>query len=216
VLDREALSEARGVEFSERAQISFPYLRSPRYRFGSSCGVLAGGIAASARDNGVWRSVAGRPLSRDAAPSPSLPASARASLRDELDLGVFGWCDGALQLDDERCQAPYWQNSAEVVRFIGWLRRELTRLGEALVFHSDTDDPRPLIALAQFGEALYRAGALDGAQPEDGFAVRRLPEDADNGRLAYEIRVAPAYPIDQIVLTFVHTRDRWSLEVGRG
>lgn len=199
-----------------RVQPLFPYLRSPRYRLASPCGLVAGTIARQARTAGVWRSIAGAPLRSDALPLPSFMPTQVARWREELDLGVLVRGDGALMLDDERSPSALWNRSAEVVRFMGWLERELTRLGNALVFRVDPEDPRPALALQGFGETLLRLGALEGTSLDDAFQIRRLELPADSGQVGYEVTLVPAFPIDKIVLSFVHTRERWQVEVARG
>lgn len=215
VVDRDALVAAEKVPDPQRARLQpiFPYLSSPGYRLGSPVGVVAGSIASSTRTRGAWRSVAGLSLRSESVPTPQVHPAAAAAMRDDLHLSVLLHQGGHLVLDDERCRSAEWKDSAEVVRFVGWLRRQLTRLGESLVFRVDPGDPRPELALLGFGHELFRLGALNAAQAEDGFSVERLDLPGDDGLVGFAIRLAPAYPIDQIVLTFMHTRDRWQVEV---
>jgi hypothetical protein len=130
-----------------------------------------------------------------------------------------------LELDDERLAGPVVQvpafrsrrdaqrqdehyRSGEVARFLGWLRRELTALGEALVFDADPRDPRPGIALNGFFARLHALGALRGRLPEQAFSIRR--RDASEGVLAFDIEIAPSFPIDRIRLTFAQDRNAGS------
>ena len=87
---------------------------------------------------------------------------------------------------------------------MGWLRRELQALGERLLFDTDPGDPRPELALRGFFGRLHEAGALRGAQPEHAYRIRELP--AVDSAIAFEIEIAPAYPIDHLRLTFLHDR----------
>jgi hypothetical protein len=202
------------VAVAARVQPLWPYLRSARSRFASPCGVVAGAISKSARERGAWRSVAGEPLLSDALPFPSLAPLAAARLREEHALGVLLTLDGQLQLDDERCFAPEWADSAEVVRFVGDLRRRLTRFGERLVFVVDPDDPRLEIGLERFFTGLHQAGALRGKTADVSFTLTR--RELGESAVAWDIALAPAYPIDRIVLSFVHTRERSGVELGHG
>jgi hypothetical protein len=135
--------------------------------------------------------------------------------------------NGRCVVDDERlavpCLAPvalrrltaaqrageHWR-SAEVMRFMGWLRRELQQLGERLVFDTDLSDPRPELALRTFFNRLHALGALRGARPEQAFRISRASQGEST--LVFEIEIAPAYPLDLIRITFV--QDRHAEQVG--
>ena len=98
--------------------------------------------------------------------------------------------------------------------FVGDLRRRLVRLGERWVFVVDPSDPGPQLALSRFFTNLHQAGALRGATADAGFDVER--RQLGEGTVAYDIALAPAYPIDKIVLSFVHSRERSVVEVTDG
>jgi hypothetical protein len=97
--------------------------------------------------------------------------------------------------------------SAELMRFLGYLRRQLQRLGESLVFKADPRDPTPRLVLEDFLRQLHRQGALRGSLPEDAFKITplRVGEDA----LVFEVMLAPAMPIDRIRLTFTNRHGEW-------
>jgi hypothetical protein len=176
--------------------------------------VVAGSIAKSARQRGAWRSIAGTPLLADALPFPVVGRLDAARLRETQALSVLLLVDGRLELDDERCRASEWGDSAEVVRFIGDLRRRLTRFGERLAFVIDPDDPRLELGLTRFFTGLHQAGALRGKTADAAFSLTRRP--VGDSAVAWDIAIAPAYPIDKIVLSFVHTRERASVEEPHG
>ncbi|HEU4583856.1 MAG TPA: hypothetical protein VFS67_36615 [Polyangiaceae bacterium] len=213
---RDALEQLAGLPgaVATRVQPLWPYLRSARSLLASPCAVVAGAISKSARERGAWRSVAGEPLLSDAVPFPALGALQAARLREEHALGVLLTLDGQLQLDDERCRASEWADSAELVRFIGDLRRRLTRFGERLVFVVDPDDPRLEIGLERFFTGLHQAGALRGKTADASFTLTR--RELGESAVAWDIALAPAYPIDRIVLSFVHTRERSGVELTHG
>lgn len=234
-LDPEALDalanlqtdRARGPRL-RRIQLLFPYLRGPGYSLRSGCGLIAGMQAAVAAREGIWRSVAGRPLPSDGRPFPPVPPTEVARLRAEPGLGVLTVSDEALVLDDERLAAPALPvadyrhaedparlvpyRSGEVARFLGFIMRQLRSLGEALVFDSVLDDTRPRLLLDNFFGALHRAGALRGHRSEDAYTITRLASAPDT--LAYAIEIAPAFPIDRVHLTFGNTNGQWSLDFG--
>jgi hypothetical protein len=202
-------------------QLVWPYLRGGERPLGSPCGLVAGMQARVAQRHGAWRSIAGRPLPGASLPWPPVTQQQATALRETPGVTVLLARAGKLQVDDEALCAPclpaadlrrmraqtraleHWR-SAEVMRFMGWVRRELQALGEQLVFDVDPRDPRPELALRAFFGRLHESGALRGARPEDAYRVRQLP--GAESMLAFEIEIAPAYPIDRLRLTFLHDR----------
>lgn len=202
-------------------QFVWPYLRSAEQTLASPCGLVAGVQARVSQRHGTWRSIAGRPLPGAQLPWPPVTQQQATSLRESPGVTVLLVRAGKLQVDDEALAAPclpaadlrrmgaesraqaYWR-SAEVMRFMGWIRRELQALGEQLVFDVDPGDPRPELALRAFFGRLHDAGALRGARPEEAYRIRELPQGEST--LAFEIEIAPAYPIDRLRITFLHDR----------
>ncbi|HWK55472.1 MAG TPA: hypothetical protein VNR18_13930 [Hyphomicrobiales bacterium] len=232
--EREALDvAARAVDGYRLRQVQFvfPYLRSAKRKLATPVGLLAGLMAESARRRGVWRSVAGLPMIGDGHPYPPLTLADTLELRQRPGIGIVQARSGRLMLDDERLTVPALARgdydsrnigspaldgyrSGEVARFIGYLRRELRELGESLVFNVGAQDPRPRLVLEKFFTDLHRSGALRGALPEQAFTIRQL--NAPDSVIAFEIEVAPAFPIDRLVLTFVNRDAEWSAEVRGG
>lgn len=216
-----------------QVQMVFPYLRQGDRIF-SPAGMLAGAIAKNTMQNGAWRSVARQSLISLAQPFPSLNIQETISLREVPGIGVINLKAGKLKLDDERLLVPALHRddyllpgemgdysprlsgmrSAEVVRFLGYLIRELRELGDHLIFNVDPQDPRPQLVLERFFLDLFRAGALRGASPQDAFRITRT-NSADNV-IAFDIEIAPAYPIDKIVITFINRDGEWQAGVSRG
>ncbi|NMF90555.1 hypothetical protein [Aromatoleum petrolei] len=202
-------------------QLLWPYLRSEESPLASPCGLVAGMQARVSQRHGVWRSIAGRPLPTAALPWPPVTQQQATALREVPGVTVLLTRAGKLQVDDEALCAPclpaadlrsmtaaqraqeHWR-SAEVMRFMGWLRRGLQALGEQLLFDADPRDPRPELALRAFFERLHEAGALRGARPESAYRIREIP--SAESTIAFEIEIAPAYPIDRLRLTFLHDR----------
>lgn len=211
-----------------QVQFVFPYLRSAKRRLATPVGLLAGLMAESARRRGIWRSVAGLPMIGDGLPYPPLTLADTLELRQRPGMGIVQSRAGQLVLDDERLAVPALARgdydvrnldserldgyrAGEVARFMGHLRRELRELGESLVFGVNAQDARPRLVLERFFTDLHRSGALRGKLPEQSFSIReiRMPEAV----IAFEIEVAPAFPIDRLVLTFVNRDAEWSTEV---
>jgi hypothetical protein len=209
-------------------QLLFPYLRSARYSLHSPVGVLAGIEAGAARRQGIWRSVAGLPLTTDGKPYPKVSLIDAIQLRDTPGVGVLQYRHSRLKLDDERLAAPalhpadYLEaddpsrfdafRSGEVARFLGFILRQLRALGESLVFNADPSDPRPRLVLERFFDRLFQQGALRGRLPEEAFSIRQRANTQES-TIAYDIEIAPAFPIDHITLTFVNRSGDWEFEV---
>lgn len=215
-----------------RVQLLFPYLRRPAPAgsadagaadLGSPAGVIAGRQAAVARRQGAWRSAAGQALVTDALPYPPCDSGLALRLRERPGVGVLVRRQGRVELEDERLAVPAlhpgdWQGaldpgrfdgyrSGEIMRFLGWLLRRLRRLGETLVFDLDPRDPRPRLLLEELFGRLHAAGALRGAVPEESFRI--LPGERRDNAIAYDIEIAPAFPIDRLRLTFANSAGEW-------
>ena len=213
-----------------RIQLLFPYLRGPGVQLASPVGLVAGRQAWMARRVGAWRSMAGQPLITDASPYPPVGSRSAARLRDRPGVGVLVRRRGRVELEDERLVVPAlhpddWLHagdgsrfdgyrSGEVNRFVGWLVRRLRALGESLVFVLDPADPRPRLLLEDLFRGLFAAGALRGALPEEAFSVRPGLVGPTSGTavLAYDIELAPAFPIDRLRLTFANRDGEWHVE----
>lgn len=216
-----------------QVQMLFPYLRQGDRLF-SPAGVIAGAIAKTTAQQGAWRSIAIQPLVSLAQPFPALDIQETIALRETPGIGILNLKAGKLKLDDERLLVPALHRddyvlpgetgdysprlsgmrSAEVVRFLGYLVRELRDLGDHLIFNVDPQDPRPQLVLERFFLDLYRAGALRGSSPDAAFRITRA-SGAENV-IAFDIEIAPAYPIDKIVITFVNRDGEWQTGVNHG
>ena len=216
-------------------QFLFPYLRGSQYSLCSAVGVVAGKIAAVARSKGPWHSIGAQPLISSALPYPRLSLAQTLALRDEPGVGVlnlqqgFGH-SGRLMLDDERLSVPALPpedyvnmtdrnrlegfRSGEIMRLLGFLRRQLQALGEQLVFNADVTDPRPRLLLERFFHRLYQQGALRGALPEQAWHI--VQSNPSKGAIQFDIEIAPAFPIDRIHLTFINQNGEWQGEVQGG
>lgn len=229
-----AALDGEDLRRAQRLQPIYPYLRGRRAPLFSATGLLAGTIAVRAAADGPWRSIAGRDLGGDALPWPEQSPLAAARLRRSPGVGVLLARAGRVVLDDERLpgglpdtraeqpglpQPPArtaYYRSAEVVRFVNWLLRQLDALGQRLVFVADPNDPRPGLLLEDYFARLYTLGALRGARFEDACTIRRVSAGA--ATLAYEIALAPAVPVDAITLSLLHADGDWRVQAvaGRG
>jgi hypothetical protein len=230
--------EPRAGEAAEslrHLQLLYPYLRGPGRPLGSPSGLVAGVQALVARRHGPWRSIGERPLPGASLPWPPVPQHEATALREAPGVTVLVRRGDRAVVDDERLCAPclplaalaalpprrraeeHWR-SAEVLRFMGWIRRELQALGERLLFASDPHDPRPELALRAFFTGLHARGALRGARPEDAFRLERRAAAPEV--IAWDVELAPSYPLDRVRLSFLQDRDasavRTALEVADG
>ena len=195
-----------------QVQFLFPLVYGPRRPLTSPSGLVAGQMVAQTARAGVWRSVAGLALTRDLAVWPELGRGQRAALREDPGLGVLYPRDGALLLDDERlvtggpCGYGDACRAGELMRFMGWIRRSLRRLGEALVFRVDGRDPEVGNVLDAFLNSLYRQGALRGVSAADAYRLTNLSSRGSE-RIEYRIELAPSFPVDRLEVTFLHDRN---------
>lgn len=222
----EMLTWLRGVDplrtpALAQVQFLFPYVYGEGRPLTSPVGLVAGHVVHRTGRDGVWRSVAGAPLSDRLRPWPDLGRAARAALREDPGLGVLHLRRGALQLDDERLVASGFCDaggsacrSGELMRFVGWLRRSLRRLGEEIVFTLDGRDPAIPNMLDAFLSGLHRKGALRGVSAADAYRVTRIGRRSE--RVQFRIEIAPSFPVDAFVVTFLHERNanspRWLWE----
>jgi len=228
-IDQEALDWIRQIKRDNSShllrhiQLIFPYLRSRNISLISSCGIIAGKQSAQAQRRGPWRSIAAQTFRCDAQPYPHLSIAERVQLRDDPGIGILMGTPGKIQLDDERLCVPALPpqdysslnnmdtlngyRSVEIMRLLGHLRRQLRALGNQLIFNLDYRDPRPRLLLERFFRHLQQQGALRGATAQEAFSIRQI--SSQEGAMIYEIEIAPAFPIDRMILTFTNEQGQW-------
>lgn len=241
VVDRAALNLLTDIRdggsghLLRHLQCLFPYLRGAGMQLRSPVGVIAGKQAATARAKGPWHSMAAQPLRSIGQPYPRLSLAQTQVLRDQPGIGILTARTGfdgrtQLSLDDERLIVPALPpadysgaeerrrldgfRAAEIMRFLGFLRRQLQALGEQLVFNVDVNDPRPRLLLEQFFRRLFNQGALRGRVPEEGYQISQ--SQPQEGAIQFDIRIAPAFPVDRLFLTFVNLDGEWRAELSDG
>lgn len=232
VIQRAADSENSGLQ---AVQFLFPYLSNKDRPLASPVGLIAGAMVETSQRFGPWRSVAGRTLPGMWQLYPVLHSQQVGALREEPGVGVLVAHKGRLSLDDERRAVPVvgrssfvkrerWKQqyegyqSGEVARFLGWLQRQLIRLGESWLFTIDVRDPLGKAQLIAFFTQLHKAGALRGALPEQAFSI--ITRNDNESTVIYDIELAPVFPIDRIILNFSHNlgsnSGQWQLEIDHG
>ncbi|MEC8523314.1 MAG: hypothetical protein VXZ24_03600 [Pseudomonadota bacterium] len=231
--DPAALELLSSMQLSESAhylrqiQFVYPYVRGQGRALLSPVGLLAGKQAATAKVSGPWRSIAGQPLISKNLPYPRMKRDEVVRLREEPGISILELRNNRVELDDERLCVPALPaddyrhasslerfdgyRTAELMRLMGYLRRQLRQFGEQLVFNSDVNDPRPRLLIEHFLKQLWQRGALRGERSEHAFSLRQIP--AGESTLLLEIEIAPALPIDRIRLTFTNSGADWQTEV---
>ena len=216
-------------------QLIYPYLRGPDRTLSSAVGLVTGMQAAVSQRHGPWHSIGGRPLPGRSLPWPPVQHNEVIAMRNYPGITVLQHQAGRTLVDDERMCTPllsavqlsflnnakrnndHW-HSAETMRFMGWIRRQLQALGEKMIFNVDARDPRPEIALRNFFIRLYALGALRGKKAEESFILKQ--NQGDHQTLSFDIEIAPAFPIDRIRITFLQdrhsTKTVTSIEVDNG
>jgi len=171
-------------------------------------GHVAGVISRLDRQRGAHHTPANAPIFEavdvtqrfDAAEQARFNTSGVNLLRCFAGNGLQVWGGRTLNLDPERRFIAHR-------RLIHRLVRAIRRVAEPLVF--DINGPEMWLTLVRAITTVlleaWRAGALKGARPDEAFRVRcdeelNPPEEQDLGRVLCEIEVAPAIPMEFILL----------------
>jgi hypothetical protein len=172
---------------------------------GAACGVAA----ARTLQDGAWRAPANVPLDRALALRPSLGTAGFELLSapvNVLSLGPRGvQFEGASTLAADASLRPI-----STRRLLSLLLRLARREGPALVFESNTAALRRNAAALfdRLLRSLYEQGALAGRTAREAYRVVtdttvNTPETVRRGQLIVEVRVAPATPLEFIVVRLV-------------
>ena len=173
---------------------------------GAACGMIAD---RTLRD-GAWMAPANQLLADVPTVVPPLSSDERAEL-GASPINVFAETpDGVLTLDTATLARDPDLESITTRRLLILVRRLAQREGPALVFENNTPLLRRRIA-EQFDDVLRRLfdrGAFAGTTPSEGYRVvtdERVnpPEQVERGRLAVELRIAPARPLKFLTVRLV-------------
>jgi len=182
------------------------------------CGHVAGAISRLDRERGAHHSPANTPLleATDLAPRPNaeeqlqLNTNAVNLLRCIPGHGLQIWGCSTLArvpVSGAASQPFVADHFIAYRRLIHRLVRAIRRVAEPLVF--DTNGPELWLTFVRAVTAVlleaYRGGALKGARPDEAFRVQcdektNPPEERELGRCVCEIAIAPAAPMEFIVL----------------
>ncbi len=172
---------------------------------GAACGV----VAQRALRRGAWIAPANVPLDRALALRPDLGSSGLDLLGapiNVLSIGPRGvQFEGAATLSTDQLLRPI-----STRRLLSLLLRLARREGSTLVFESNTLALRRDAAALfdRWLRGLYEQGALAGRTAQEAYRVVtdrtvNTPETVEQGQLIVEIRVAPAAPLEFILVRLV-------------
>jgi hypothetical protein len=171
----------------------------------SPSGLVAGLLCANAEGEGVWRSLAGRPLPFAGTPWRRFESNALDALR-RAGIATLRFAPGGTVLDDDILAVAdqpgtALQRAAGTRRLVGWLLRNLQAFGEQLVFENVLDDGRVELALTSLFATLLKRGALNGKQITDAVQITRR-NTGQQGVMQFDIAIAFAAAIETLRLTF--------------
>lgn len=162
-------------------------------------GVAAGQMAQTAAERGSWIAPANDLFVDIVGLSPAIPDADQLLLYSDRVNMVLRSPRGFVLMDADTLSAePEWQQIS-VRRLMILLRRLALVRGETYVFEPNGDVMRRAVErdLSQALEAMHRRGAFAGKTPAQSFRVAadRRAGDQDNGRMVFEIGVAPSQPL---------------------
>jgi Bacteriophage tail sheath protein len=192
----------------ERGSVASPQRELP------PCGHVAGVISRLDRERGAHYTPANAPLLEAVDLAAEVTTDDRAAFAADLRVnllrcvpgnGLFVW-GGRTPDPDNKFVAHR--------RLIHRLVRAIRRVAEPLVF--DVNGPELWLALTRGITSVllsaFRAGAFKRARPEEAFRVRcdestNPPEERDNGRCLCEVSIAPAAPMEFILIRVALSAD---------
>lgn len=205
---------------SANAAMYFPNVRVPnpltenRLVAFPPCGVVAGAVARTDAQRGIWKAPAGIEVNLNGVPEVALPITdAQQGVLNQLGLNVirafpvYGrvlW--GARTLDGADVLASDWKY-VPVRRLALYLEESLVRGTRWAVFEPN-DEPlwsQLRLGIGSFMQGLFRQGAFQGATASDAYFVKCDAEtttqnDVDRGIVNVVIGFAPLKPAEFVVI----------------
>ena len=178
-------------------------------------GVAAGMLASRARTRGAWIAPANEPLHDVVAVTPVVPDRDWQALQDaQVNLvrtdprGIYTLSADTLALDPEL-------TPINVRRLMILLRRLALRRGDTYLFEPHGPTLRRAVerSFTELLTMLFRRGAFAGASAAQAFRVVvddtvNTSQDVEHGRVAVELRVAPAVPMRFLSVRLLQTGER--------
>jgi hypothetical protein len=181
-------------------------------------GHVAGVISRLDRQLGAHHTPANTPLTEAVDLAETVEARTEIRLRAEgVNLfkcspsrGLQIWGGRVLRVPGERLPPRFMAHR----RLIHRLVRAIRRVAEPLVF--EVNGPELWLAFVRSATSVlveaFQAGALKGSRPDEGFRVRcdgktNPPDAVDDGRCVCEIEIAPAAPMEFILIRVALSAD---------
>jgi hypothetical protein len=167
-------------------------------------GAIAGLMAAMARDRGCWIAPANIPIQDVDGLAPAIEYAELLPL-DQAKVNIIRpVANGLITLAaDTLSDMPEWRY-IHVRRLMILLRRATLRAGMVYAFEPNNTITRRAVerSISFLLDDLQRRGAFAGARSEQSFrfATSTTANDRDNGRIAFEIGVAPSQPMRFLLL----------------
>lgn len=208
---------------SANAALYFPRLRQANPLHADAiesfpaCGAVAGVIARTDNQRGIWKSPAGTESGLSGAAEPSVPLTdAEQEILNPLGLnclrtfprvGLVVW--GARTTTGADALGSEWKYIS--VRRLALFLEESIRRGTGWAVFEPNDEPlwaRIRQTVGDFLNQLFRQGAFQGSTSPQACFVRcdrstMTADDLANGRLRFEIGFAPLKPAEFVVLKFM-------------
>lgn len=227
-LRAQELRPGEAAEFARSAGFYHPWLRVQDPLGGAMaplrdvppCGHVAGLVSRSDRERGASCTPANLPLYDAVDVSRAFPEAVESEfnrrginiIRCLAGEGLKIWGGGTLARGSE-ADSPHTRFIAHR-RLINRLVRAIRRVAEPLVF--DNNGPELWLAVYRGANSVlfeaFQHGALKGARPEEGYRIRcdasiNTPETIDLGQVLCEIGIAPAAPMEFILLRLAFAGD---------
>ena len=206
----DVLDQAAGLR-SPNAALYYPWPAEDAGTWLPPCGHVAGVISRVDRGLGVHRAPANVPLEGvhdlelgiDDATQVTLRAGGVNSLRAFPARGVRVWDALTLAREGEWAHLNVRRVVTTLMRWVAANTRDLAFEPNAPVTWARVER-----ALTAYMDELFRSGALAGAEPGEAFTVEcdertNPPELRGAGRLAVDVRLAPAAPIEVVAVRIV-------------
>lgn len=222
---RSRFDNAFGILCHPWLQVPDP-LRRNRTRPVPPAGHVAGQYAATDLAAGFPRAAADEPLAWALAATATLDPATHGLLNSEGVNAIVVRSGRSLRIMGARTMAsdPTWR-FVPVRRLVSMLRSALDLATQWATFEPNDDRTRMLLRenVGAFLDRLWRQGALAGTSADQAYRVRCDEEnntegDRANGRLHVDIAVAPAAPLEFIVLRLGREANGFALseEAARG
>jgi hypothetical protein len=182
-------------------------------------GPIGGTVARRSLARGAWIAPANERLEGAVALTPPIDRARWLELQEARVNLLRQEPHGFVTLGTDTLSADPELRPINVRRLLQLLRRLALRLGGGFVFEPNDDafERRVRRDVESALGDMFARGAFAGATPDRSFQVafRSTPRDVEAGRFIVDLRVAPALPMDFLVVRLIQVGDRTSVTEGR-